>query len=612
MTCARRPLPAARRPVPVGRAIAAPVLAVGLLLAAGCGVPTSTGVHVDGPAAEADLAIDNEPQLPPGPDDAESPEQLVEFFLQAAAGDPADAVERLRPFIHSDQRDRWQPEPQVIVVRVDRSPHTPAEPGRVRVRLEARMVGTLSRGMIEPREEPRVYEFDVALESTGSASDEVGVDVGELRYRIVDPPNVVLLSDAALAVDPADSGYLLPSPVYFWDRDRDVLVPDLRWLSSGLAAAARVQAKLEWLLDGPAPWLDSLAPLPGDVDLEGNVVWGEDRLDVTLTPAAGDLDPEALDVQLWWTLRGELRGDRSVWLAIDGQEREVRPADAANPTTGVAPASYVVLDGVIVPYVAPDGSGAEVRFNGFTEEIHTAAISQDGVAALVHPAPDGGYRLSLATGAEVVTTGLTAGSMSRPLWLNNPDGAGLVAADGELHLFRAGDSDPVRVGVPGLNGRITALAAAPDGRRLALIAGGELYVASLVRRDGAAVTVNAPMRLATTADNLAGVAFLQESWLAVAGQRERESLLYELTIDGAFERELPNGDLGEPQTVTNMVGYPGDPRSSVPQRGEIMYEADGRAWRYRYLSRPLPISLDELGVDLDSVSSEPRAPLFVE
>jgi hypothetical protein len=603
-------------------ALAAAVLTAAALVA-GCGVPTHTGVNVDGPVADAGAPGGYDPRPPPGPDEAESPQQLVEHFLQAAAGEPGDAVEQLREFIHSDQQEAWRPDPQVLVVRLEQDPvRTPAGLGRTGVRLDVRLIGVLRDGRIVPRDgtETRRYEFEVVTELAGPASNEVGVDVGEPRYRIVDPPNVVLLSDQALAMGPTSAGYLVPSPVYFWNSEHTVLVPDLRWLPTALTAPQAAQAKLEWLTDGPAPWLDSVEALPGDVGLEGNVVWVGDRLNITLTPAAAEIDARWLDPQVWWTLRTELRGRASAWLVVDGQEREVRPVESVNPAVARAPASFVVLDGAVTPYVTPDGSRTALP-ERVEAEVHTAAVSRTGNAALVHLEEDGRYRLTLASAEGVTTTELIATTMSRPLWLANLGGSGplpslggtgLVVVDGDLYRFRTGEEDAVPVPVPGLSGEITALAAAPDGHRLAVIARGRLHMASLVRRDDGSVSVNTPVRLPTTASELAGVAFLQESWLAVMGREDGRWLLYELTIDGARERQLPNGDMGDQQTITNVVGYPGDPLSISSPRGELMFEADGRAYRYRYSLDPVPIGLDELGVDPEDVASEPRAPLFAE
>lgn len=597
---------------------AALVLTLATALLAGCGVPPQTDVLVDGPVAEGGQPAGHNPHPPPGPDDADSPRELVDYFLQAAAGDPADAVEQLRPFVRSDHAADWQPDPQVVVVRVEDDFLTPAGPGRFRVSLEVRLVGTLRDGLVEPRDGSTArFEFDVTTsERAEPAGGDVGeIEVGPTRYRIVDPPNMVLLSDRAFAASATSPGYLLPSPIYFWDRDGSVLVPDLRWLPTALPAPQRVQTKLEWLIGGPAPWLDPLAPLPGEVSLEGNVVW-QDRLNITFTPAAAELEPGRLDPQLWWTLQAELGDSRNhpeVWLAIDGHEREVMPDNRANPAMRPPPASFVVLDDAVLPYVAPAGAGFPTPDEGLPGQIEAVAVNQDGVGAVVQLEPDGRHRLVIVTDDGVVATGPTAATMSRPVWLNHWDGAGLIAVDGDLHRFHPGTDELREVSLPGLSQPITALAAAPDGRRLAMVAGGELYVASLVRREEGAVSISTPRRLPTTPTDLAGVAFLQESWLAVVGQDGGRSLLYELTVDGALERPLHNGDLGAQQSVTHVVGYTGfDTQRLTPQRGELMFEADGHAYRYTRTGQVLPITADELDVDHEAVQSQPRAPLFME
>lgn len=590
---------------------AALVVAV-MLGVAGCGVPNHTGVEVDGPAEDAGVPGDEQRGVPPGPDEAQNEHQLVDYFLQAAAGDPDNAVEQLRQFVHADERDDWQPDPQIMVIRVEDDPvFTPAGPAQHRVRLDARWIGTLSDGTIAPADGSMLppVEFDV-VQDPGSR-DDVSVDAGDGALRIVDPPNVVLLSDEALAIDTNGSGYLMPSPVYFWDTDHQVLVPDLRWVPTALPLAQRAQAKLEWLTGGPSPWLDSLQPLPGEVVVEGNVVLSDDRLDITLHPAAADVEPAHLDAQVWWTLRTELTEDRPAWLTIDGHERSVASHESANPAARPSPGGYLVVDGEVVPYLPPDGSDVP-RPEALAADVRAAALSRDGHAALVHLEDDGQYRLSLAQDADTMATGLVATEMSRPVWLSHPDGDALIAADGDLYRFSP-DHEPSRVPVPGMTEEITALAVAPDGRRMAMVAADELYVASMVRRDDGSLGVNTPRRLPTSAGQLAGVTFLQEEWLAVVGQQDDgRSRLYELTIDGAYERELPNGDLGAPPTVTNVVGYPGDALSTISQRGDIMYEADGQVYRYGYRIRPRLVSLAELNLDPEAVSGEPRAPFYVE
>lgn len=591
------------------RLAAVAALSVGLLLT-GCGVPSSSGVQVDGPVAEQGNPGDDEPRLPPGPDDARSADELVAHFLQAAAGNPDDAVEQLRPFVHRDRQSSWDPDGDVLLVRAEDPISTPVGIDGRRITVTVQVLGVLRDGMIVARDrsDRTQYEFEVVDEA--SSSDEEP-DLGQSRWRIVNPPDAILLSDEALSVSLTNPGYLEPSPIYFWDSGHRVLVPDLRWLPTALPARQRAQLKLQWLIEGPAPWLDSVARLPGDVGLEGNIVWTEDRVDVAMTPAAKEVEPAHLDTQLWWTLRGEVGDERDAWLLVDGAERSIGAEEGANASVARSRASLVLVDGQFVPY-----SGAasdELTWPDLSDvagDPYAVALSRDGQAAVAYRDAAGLSGLAVVTGDQVAETGLSGTTMSRPVWLTHPTDTGLVAVDGELYRFGSPD-EPAPVTVPGVTGEITALAVPPDGRRVALVADGELYIASLARRDEG-LMVGTARWLPTTGNDLAGVTFLQENWLAVIGQQGGQSLLYELTVDGAVERELVSGELGAHQQIGHMVGYPGDVLARSPQRGEIMYEADGFVYRYRHPNPPDSVSLSDLGIEADEDAAGPHAPVFVE
>jgi hypothetical protein len=588
---------------------AALAVVIGGLLLAGCGVPDDTGVQVDGPMSEADSTGADEPtNPPPTPDQADDQTQLVEYFLQAAAANLENPVEPLSTFIHADQRAAWEPDPQILLVRTEAPVETPAG-DVVRVQVDGRVIGTLGEGgIVEPRDETRRLRFEVVVEQDVQPDDEAGLSVGEPRYRLVHPPDEVWLSTTAI-----DEEYLRPRSVYFWDNDYQALVPDLRWLPSTLADRQRAQRSLEWLEDGPAPWLQgAVAELDDDVALAGNVVW-EDRIDIPLTAAAGEVDPAILDAQLWWTLGPFLLGDRALVVNIDGETREIgREHGARNPTVRPPPARFAVLNGTIHQLRYPGGSQLNIPALGgdANGNIHSAAITPDlRSAALVKVEPDERLRLVISGPDGAVDTDLVASEMGRPAWLHAGD-AGLVVADGVLYRFQR-DGQRSRVDVPGLTG-IDAVATDASGRRLALVAGGELYMASIVRREGS-FSVNPPRALATTATNLSGVAFLQESWLTIVGEADGQTRLFEITVDGAFERELPSGTVGVVPSVDGFVAYPGDPNDGDASRGEIMYETENRAYRYSWGREPVQLrAIDLYGDVSEEDAGDPRAPFFLD
>jgi hypothetical protein len=251
--------------------------------------------------------------------------------------------------------------------------------------------------------------------------------------------------------------------------------------------------------------------------------------------------------------------------------------------------------------------------DGENANVHSAAISGDRrAAALVRVDEDGQRRLFVARPGGAVDTGLVGAGMGRPVWLASGQ-VGLVVARGELFRFTR-EGDWSEVPVPGDLDGIEAIAAAPDARRLALVADGRLHVASMVWRDGS-FSVNEPRLLPTTATDLSGVGFLQENRLAIVGQDEDRPRLYEITVDGAVEREL-DGSLGTPSSVDSVVAYPGNPldaTAATERRGEIMFELEDKAYRYVDRQGAVQIRADDLyGVSADDDVGDPRAPFFLD
>jgi hypothetical protein len=578
---------------------------VSVLLAAGCGVPDNSGVRVDGPpdgSGVSGSAGQAQALPPPGPDDADSQEELVQFFLRAAAADPEHAVDKLRPFIHPRDRDAWDPGEQVFVARIgDEPPRTLGDPNEFA--LTVQRIGELRPdGVIEQVS----YEKEkVSIYVTTIRAGEDGVRTGGERYRIVDPPpNYILLDDDAL-----DSHFQARS-LYFWDHNGDRLVPDLRWIPNSIPRFERSQRALQWLFAGPASWLSTAVnELPQGVELEGNVVpTPDDSLDVLLTAPRDDLDLPALAAQLWWTLRPDLDGGIEVTVVINGDRTPLRgDYEHSNPAPEERTASFAIVDGVIVPYLPPDVAPPQVlERERFNQGIERAALSRNGrLAAVVRRQADGRQRLDLAGPNGVTDTDLTAVAMSRPVWLNNPAGTGLVAADGVLYSFASGESDVTRMDPPNL-ADITAVAVAPDGRRLALIADGELNVTSMVRNEG--VQIRTPRGIRTTAKELAGVAFTRENWLAVIGAGEEQQELYELTVDGGLEQQLAG--LGSPGEVDNVVAFPVHPAAEDRETISIMYEADGGTWRFTQ-REPVEVAAADL-LDDPPQDASPRAPFFLD
>ena len=109
---------------------------------------------------------------------------------------------------------------------------------------------------------------------------------------------------------------------------------------------------------------------------------------------------------------------------------------------------------------------------------------------------------------------------------------------------------------------MTAVAAALDGQRVALIAGGRLYVAA-VNLDGGGVSIGPPRALVTSLTGLTRVDWSREDRLVVAGSAGQPAI-YEISVDGALETPLRT-DVGA--KVTHLAAYPTNRGVRAAQRG---------------------------------------------
>lgn len=598
-------------------------LAVVALAVAGCGVPTGSEVQQVAPGPGAPQQLPRRGVQPPEANDATTHQEQVDNFLQAAAGDPATAVDRVREFIRSADRPSWDPDQQVRVVRLLDDPFFSDHPdGGWQVELKVLPIGDLHpEGYLDAltAAEPVDYRFRVVTTESGGPL-EADEDAPGLQLRIAEPPPQVLMADTALD----DPNYFYPNPIYFWDADATALVPDLRWLPLADESVERQPWRvLQWLLTGPAPSLPRAQGLPVGTEPIGFPSWDEerDRLVVNLNAAAVETQSEQpvrdLATQLAWSVRTlqPPGGTAELELRIDGKPQEV----TAQPRPRWEQARFAVLDGVVRQVATDESDPAPpaVLSGEINSGLRRAALADDGeIAALVRERPDGRQELSVARvrdEAEPVEepAGLVAQELGQPVWLSGAGAAiGLVVADGGLYQFAA-DPDGGRaapVSVSGVTSPITDAAVSPDGRRLAFIAGDrldQLYVATL-RYDGESVTVQPVRALPTTLEALSAVAFSRETHLVVAGDQRDRTGLYELTVDGGIQEQLH--DLGN-LSVSGLVALPSDDPITP---GTVMYEANGRtAYTYTLSGAPALIQAEALVDPPDGESGAPRAPSFL-
>lgn len=607
------------------RAVA--VLAAVLLVflgAAGCGIPDETSVVArgSGPPPGLGSGSDNTKKSSRRGDTRDRG-QFVRNYLAAAAGNAANPVDNVREFLAPASRSSFKPEPDLNVVRLTEDPLI--SPGSEEVTLRVQHVGLLrANGALE---QPTAQETTYTL----VVSEAEGAGDG---FYVTRPPQLLLLSDTALA------DFYQPRSIYFWNTDRTFLVPDLRYLSHEVSPEKTPTQILQWLTGGPSSWLAGVVePLPNGTGAIGNAVpdAAARRLQISLTAAAVPTnDKPALDRlgrQLMWSLRPNL--DNELIVKIAGQPDTSFTGDdflASNPSYQLlnAPERFCVYQGRVSRVAGPGGPSGPVPL--LTEEVNrdvrTAGLSRSGdttFAALV-VGDRAGQKLVVGAArdgrpATFVPAALPRGAVSRPVWLTAPSagdpvrGIGLIAAGGQLYRFTSSGVEPRRVTLPGIAGPVTAVAAAPDGYRIAFVADGNLYVTVITTTETEARAVRSrPVR--TSLSKITGVDWSGENSLIVAGERgdTRRVAIVDVMVDGGLETvRLP--DLGTAQ-VSHLAAYPARP---VPTANAVVttpgaavtYVANQVA--YELFSPPEPIEAGEVvgAPPPGDPPARPAAPFFL-
>jgi hypothetical protein len=581
------------------------VLALAVAGLAGCGVPDAGPAVVVSTQAPAGYDGDDPDSarqpVQPDPAGAATPDDLVRDYLAAAGANPARVTANVGRFF-TPGHDGWQAGNPVIV-RVTGYADGPLVAGRTTVTVTGRRIGILQNdGSVAPVTGPDTFSLTLDLRFTRNKDEPANV------WLIDNPPPDTLLSTEALADD------YEPWNVYFVSQVDRTLVPDLRYVSRAERADKIRTTVVSWLLRGPSAWLYPAvrSAVPARTRLRANVTTdGNGTALVNLTSqAAATEEPELMAAQLSWTLLPQITGLR---VEVEGQPlrlpghrgtvqgrgtwRLLNSASELNANlTATQPAGYYVVGGQVVrtdgqplPQVLSDPAA-----QAWNNSLRSAALSADsGDTALVrdtttgpqlvlgHLVQDSRQPRTRATYDRVTGLG-QVGSIGRPSFL--PDGRTvLVPVDGRL-VAASGPTEVALVKLPAaIHGTVTSVAVATDGCRVALVAGGRLYVAPLVRdQHGTSVADARP--LATDFTDLSEVAWSQEDRLVFGGRGlvgqngtgARRGGVWELGIDGAGVDSLPS--VGNNEIPDQLGAFPGDP-STGRVSGRLLLAADGKIYQ---------------------------------
>jgi len=156
----------------------------------------------------------------------------------------------------------------------------------------------------------------------------------------------------------------------------------------------------------------------------------------------------------------------------------------------------------------------------------------------------------------------------------------LVVADGRLYKVARSTARAESLKMSGVQvSGIQAFGVAPEGRRIAYIQGGALWVGALVMVNGS-IALGSARKVRTILTKLTAVAFTAEDWLAVAGERAGRTRIVEISLDGGLVGHHSRAQTGaRPETpddndlwlggdkailpISSLTAYPDNPLSAI-------------------------------------------------
>jgi hypothetical protein len=576
---------------------------------AACGLPSGGRPIVDGPAPPAGPGTTNtDGQAPlPLPQDATDPGVLVKNFLSAVAGkldvdtDFNKANDRAKAYLTVRAQRTWQSGSQVTVVRVVSSPASSAGLAGetfVDVRLQAvgflrsdGTVASISNTSVPPAVPMR---FTVVLNEAQPGSyliDEIAPQSA----------NGSVLTGMLLDSDGLNNQWYTPQLIYFWSTDpnRKGLVPDLRYVPRVGQLSQEVQRTeiVNWVLGGPSDLVTDAVVnnLYAGITLVGPSLVPPDPngLLINLSASPQGLAPQQVVDQLRWSLRSFYEGtvrlqEGSQNVKVDGSTNLYLKSNLADqPYSKADDTAYCVVGGVVRAVENPDKLPAALtNLSRDNTGVRYAALSAGyPYAALVKTDNRlyvGGVRRDNSDPI-FVQASLPGTNWTRPAFLPADDPVVLVAVDGGLYRVDLGGT-PTEIGIG--NYSVTAFSVAPDGHRIALIANGSAFVASL-RVDGLGISVGSLRYISSGLTGLTGIAWSQLGRVLIAGRGAINYQLAEATIDGAFAETWT---AAYQYKITSVVALPYPP-SVTAGNERVMVQTDHNIAYRSSPGRSVPITL---------------------
>jgi hypothetical protein len=445
--------------------------------------------------------------------------------------------------------------------------------------LQTHLIGTVgTEGTFQPAAAAQVNDNEITVhlhKETGG------------QWRILDPPAELLM------IKQDFDHYYRPVNVYFFNPTWDVLVPDPRYVVADPPTGV-VPRIVQLLLDGPSASLKDAVQdaIPGDAALKTNVnelQSGEITINLTRLQDQASNTKQLMIAQF---VRSLQEYGSSVAVQSEGQplipdHSSWRPTDVPGFGVYMGPkaTTMVVTHGRVLNLT--DGTQIKGPAGDGTYNVITAAESADGtqLAAVIADPTGEELRIGAINQPTTGVRGLTANQFTRPSWTpsdaaGDPSHALWTVADGTvLRVVNTPQNNwvasPVDVSALAPYGPITDLRLSRDGVRVAVVAGGNVLVGTVVVDQGA-VSVRQVKVVQPLLNTVTKVDWLRQDQLVIA-TGQPGTPIQRVGVDGLNVDRYTAANLSS--AVTNLAASDGPPVLAVDGAGLWESPTTTEAWQ---------------------------------
>jgi hypothetical protein len=502
------------------------LLGFALVLAlTGCASLPMAGPVRIGPDLEPTTDGDSFYYSPSSPFDGATQLEILNGFLAAGTG-PQNDYAVAREYLSEAIRSKWNPNQEVLIQRSSPQVNLSADDTAQLVIDVSAGVDADGKYQITPVGTKRVLEFSFVMENS--------------QWRLSQAP------DATVLIRPVFDVVFSPYSVFFFDRQKRFLVPELRWFPTTAATGTRLANAL---LGGASSWLRPavLSAIPNGTRLSIDAVTIENGValvDLTARAlVATRSDRSLMKAQLEQTL-SQLPNVSQVAISIERARQEITDSDAE--TRQIAARSLVVLSDEGLELVSSTEEPFFQSGKPFFDLTQVDEISLSRQSGWVATSTDSGVLRTRADkpGAEVELI-----DSRTPI-----AGIGFDPQDYLWTMSRAAGSE-IFVTSPGLDlavvqatwlagQSVRGFALSPGGSKIALLVQGSgqtrVLVSAIVRdQSGSPIELTEPIQIANELTNPTAVSWIDQITVA-AVSTEAGSATALLSTIGGTSRQIPS------------------------------------------------------------------------